>query len=288
MSARLATTAQSWDEKDLLDHREDMVNGVNTETMQTAAQTLATAIVDNMHEVSELKKELWLAEAKDDAHTSHTVVATKQSESKGKATDGDKASEEEAEKQAANEDAKQKAKKHEKEVIKERQDWSKANPTDDAKLAELKKELWRAAANADAPKGDAPKGEAREIVIALSQSETKGKAADGDNVDKAKEEAAVSEATKEAKKKNEATLEAKKQAATKEHENEVIEGRQDWSKANPADDDKVVELKKELWRAEEDEGKAHDKVATVRERKREREREKVCERASTERERERE
>jgi len=384
-SARLATptSAQSWDEKNLLNKRGDMVNVVNTETMQTAAKKLATAIVDKMQEVSELKKELWLAEANGHAHTSHAVVEMKQSESKGKATegkatDGDKALEEEAGKQAANEEAKKKTKEHEKkvlkarqvwakanpqdkakvaelkkvllnaekaksntkgtsakvwsspeafarklarqiavlqsmkqtdtkgeaeaddkaeeeakkkaeerakEVIEERQDWSKANPTDDAKVAELKKELWHAEANGDAAKGEA------HTVIAMSQSETKGKAADGDNMDKAKEEAIVSEATEEAKKKNKAAEEAKKQAANKEHEREVIKVRQDWSKANPADDAKVAELKKELWRAEEAQGKAHDKVARERERERERERgereRESRERAeSTERERE--
>jgi hypothetical protein len=94
----------------------------------------------------------------------------------------------------------------------------------------------------------------------MLQSETKGKA-DGD---KAKEEATVSEATQVAKKKNEATEEAKEQAAKEEHEKEAIKARQDWSKAHAADDAKVVELKKELWRAEEAEGKAHEKVATAR------------------------
>ena len=61
VSARLAPVSVRWDENDLLDNRGDMVNGVNTETMQTVAQKLATDIVDKMQEVSELKKELWFA-----------------------------------------------------------------------------------------------------------------------------------------------------------------------------------------------------------------------------------
>jgi len=283
-SARGSTNLRSSDEKDLLDNKGDMDNGVNTAAMQTAAQKLATSLVDKMQEsaeaaekkkqadehekevikarqdwakanpeddakVAELKKELWRAEEAEGntkgASAKAKVQSMEQIETKGETAADDKAEKEE----------KKKAEEHAKEVIKERQDWSKANPTDDAKVAELKKELWRAEAKAETPKGDAHK------VVAMSQTETKGKAADGD---KAKEEATVSEATKEAKKKNEATEEAKKQAAKEEHEKEVIKERRDWSKANPTDDAKVVELKKELWRAEEAEGKAHDKVATAR------------------------
>jgi hypothetical protein len=79
VSARLAPVSVRWDENDLLDNRGDMVNGVNTETMQTVAQKLATDIVDKMQEVSELKKDCGSPEAKGDALTSHTVVAMKQS-----------------------------------------------------------------------------------------------------------------------------------------------------------------------------------------------------------------
>ena len=78
-------------------------------------------------------------------------------------------------------------------------------------------------------------------MVAMKQSDSKTKTAAGD---KAKEE------------------EAKKQA--EEHEKEVVKARQDWAKANPDDDAKVAELKKELWRAEAAEDKGHTKVATAR------------------------
>jgi len=258
-SARGSTNLRSSDEKDLLDNKGDMDNGVNTAAMQTAAQKLATSLVDKMQESAEAAEKKKQA----DEHEKE-VIKARQDWAKANPEDDAKVAElkkelwraEEAEGNTKGASAKAKVQSMEQiETKGETAADDKAEKEENAKVAELKKELWRAEAKAETPKGDAHK------VVAMSQTETKGKAADGD---KAKEEATVSEATKEAKKKNEATEEAKKQAAKEEHEKEVIKERRDWSKANPTDDAKVVELKKELWRAEEAEGKAHDKVATAR------------------------
>jgi hypothetical protein len=138
----LATPADSSDDKGLLDNHRDMGNGVDTKATQEAARKLATSLVRKMQESAEA-----------------TVLKGGAAGQKAAANDSEM-------KRAEDDDAKK---------VQKLQDWAKANPSDNAKVRELKKELWQAEEQqeeAHSKGGDASQTGARVAASAARKIET--------------------------------------------------------------------------------------------------------------------
>ena len=135
----LATPA---DDKGLLDNHSDMGNGVDPKATQEAARKLATSLVRKMQESAEA-----------------TVLKGGAAGQQGHVNDSDK-------KRTEDDDAKK---------VQKLQDWAKANPGDNAKVRELKKELWQAEVQqeeAQSNRGEASQTGARVAASAARKIET--------------------------------------------------------------------------------------------------------------------
>ena len=172
-------------------------------------------------------------------------------------------------------DEEMKMAEHDKNVMKSRLDWSKANPADESKVAALKKALWAAeeaeTMHATVARQSTPVTPANESANLKSSDDAglldnKGNMDNGVNT-KSSQEAAktLANALVDTMQKSAKVVSAKSKADDEKmkmalHDKEVVKSRLDWSEANPADDSKVAALKKALWAAEEAETGARAKV----------------------------